>query len=117
MTEETPKRIQRKRTKGWKMPENTIYVGRGSKWGNPFTFANSGNIHPAMRFACEVAPLLDASPLRGKNLACWCNLDQECHADTLLDLANKNETLCEGCPPIGYPTDETRCAPCPRAMT
>lgn len=31
-----PIRIQRKRTKGWKMPPNTIYVGRGSKWGNPF---------------------------------------------------------------------------------
>lgn len=30
------KRIQRKRTKGWKMPENTIYVGRPTKWGNPF---------------------------------------------------------------------------------
>lgn len=29
------KRIQRKRTKGWKMPENTIYVGRPTKWGNP----------------------------------------------------------------------------------
>ena len=26
-------RIQRKRIKGWKMPENTIYVGRGSRWG------------------------------------------------------------------------------------
>lgn len=32
----TPQRIQRKREKGWKMPPNTIYVGRGSKWGNPF---------------------------------------------------------------------------------
>lgn len=32
----TPQRIQRKRTKGWKMPSDTIYVGRGSKWGNPF---------------------------------------------------------------------------------
>lgn len=31
-----PKRIQRKRTKGWRMPDNTLYVGRGSKWGNPF---------------------------------------------------------------------------------
>ena len=29
------KRIQRKRIKGWRMPENTVYVGRGSKWGNP----------------------------------------------------------------------------------
>jgi hypothetical protein len=31
-----PKRIQRKRTKGWRMPANTVYVGRGSLWGNPF---------------------------------------------------------------------------------
>jgi hypothetical protein len=31
-----PQRIQRKRTKGWKMPPNTVYVGRGSQWGNPF---------------------------------------------------------------------------------
>ncbi|MEM7046059.1 MAG: DUF4326 domain-containing protein [Pseudomonadota bacterium] len=30
-----PKRIQRKRTKGWRMPPNTIYVGRSTKWGNP----------------------------------------------------------------------------------
>jgi Domain of unknown function (DUF4326) len=27
--------------------------------------------------------------LRGKNLACWCPLDQPCHADVLLDLANR----------------------------
>ena len=31
-----PIRIQRKRTKGWKMPPNTVYVGRPTKWGNPF---------------------------------------------------------------------------------
>ena len=31
-----PVRIQRKRTKGWKMPPNTVYVGRPTKWGNPF---------------------------------------------------------------------------------
>lgn len=31
-----PSRIQRKRTKGWRMPENTVYVGRGTDWGNPF---------------------------------------------------------------------------------
>ena len=31
-----PKRIQRKRTKGWRMPSNTVYVGRPTKWGNPF---------------------------------------------------------------------------------
>lgn len=36
MPTETPKRIQRKRTKGWKMPPNTVYVGRPTCWGNPF---------------------------------------------------------------------------------
>jgi hypothetical protein len=29
------------------------------------------------------------APLRGKNLACWCKLDQPCHADVLLWLANQ----------------------------
>ena len=32
-----PRRVQRKRTKGWRMPENTVYVGRPTKWGNPWT--------------------------------------------------------------------------------
>jgi hypothetical protein len=31
-----PKRIQRKRTKGWRMPENAVYVGRPTKYGNPY---------------------------------------------------------------------------------
>ena len=33
---EMPKRLQRKRTKGWKLPANAVYVGRPTKWGNPF---------------------------------------------------------------------------------
>lgn len=33
-----PQRIQRKRTKGWTMPEGAVYVGRPTKWGNPFPF-------------------------------------------------------------------------------
>jgi hypothetical protein len=36
-----------------------------------------------------IAPTLDLTELRGKNLACWCPLDQPCHADVLLELANK----------------------------
>lgn len=31
-----PKRIQRKRTKGWRMPEGAVYVGRPTIFGNPF---------------------------------------------------------------------------------
>ena len=36
MSTTSPCRIQRKRTKGWRMPENTVFVGRPTKWGNPF---------------------------------------------------------------------------------
>lgn len=32
----SPQRIQRKRTAGWRMPENAKYVGRPGKWGNPY---------------------------------------------------------------------------------
>jgi hypothetical protein len=31
-----PERIQRKRTSGWQKPAGAVYVGRGTKWGNPF---------------------------------------------------------------------------------
>lgn len=93
-----PVRIQRKRTKGWKMPPNTVYVGRPSKWGNPFDSSNTGQLDPILRFTCEAAPLLDVGELRGKNLACWCPLDQPCHADVLLELANP--------PPLTPPVKE-----------
>ena len=32
-----PERIQRRRVAGWRKPPGAIYVGRGSRWGNPFT--------------------------------------------------------------------------------
>ena len=94
-----PQRIQRKRTKGWRMPENTVYVGRGSRWGNPHKIG--GKCGPFMRdtitpwrakhFYIEHAmriPRDEILKLRGKNLACWCALDQPCHADVLLEIAN-----------------------------
>jgi hypothetical protein len=31
-----PRRIQRRRMKGWRMPDDAVYVGRPTKWGNPF---------------------------------------------------------------------------------
>lgn len=40
------------------------------------------------KFREVVAPILPIDELRGKNLACWCPLDQPCHADVLLELAN-----------------------------
>lgn len=84
-----PKRVQRKRTKGWKMPENTVYVGRGSKYGNPCIVDNDSQRSSAVAwFESHIAPRMDLSSLRGKNLACWCGLEKECHADVLLRMAN-----------------------------
>lgn len=85
-----PVRIQRKRTKGWKMPEGAVYVGRPTKWGNPF------NAPPLQRkdavrfysaFVSESHNMIRAE-LAGKDLACYCPLDVPCHADVLLEIAN-----------------------------
>ena len=43
----------------------------------------------AMRRFRKHAARFDLAPLHGKDLACWCRLDQPCHADVLLELANK----------------------------
>lgn len=100
-----PQRVQRKRTKGWRMPENTVYVGRGSTWGNPYKIGEvyDPNGKPATQErAVELFDMLYSQtawrdmirqrvePLRGKNLACWCSLDQPCHADILLRIANED---------------------------
>lgn len=88
----TPKRIQRKRTAGWRMPEGAVYVGRPTKWGNPF---RGGEAVLMFRAALYYWPsglkgdLGDPAVLRGKDLACWCPLDRECHADVLLEWANE----------------------------
>jgi hypothetical protein len=136
-----PVRIQRKRTKGWKMPENTISVTRPGPWGNPFNFKSADNCWNALALGCrgdikgrqeaavkafrqwvcdprgriaemefgvilegrgtkiQIGPRAKAGPapsladiqthLRGKNLACFCALDQPCHADVLLEIANR----------------------------
>lgn len=102
--ETKPIRIQRKRTKGWRTPPNTVYVGRPTKWGNPYIIGRTTPYHYKLTrqeavdaYQCyitkpnsEFARKLKASisELRGKNLACWCRLDQPCHADVLLEIAN-----------------------------
>jgi hypothetical protein len=113
----TPRRIQRKRSRGWRLPANTVYVGRPTKWGNPFPVAAcietgfADNEADARRVCVEAfrdwlrgdtwaagaspdwpkrrTVLLERLPeLRGKDLACWCPPGQPCHADVLLELAN-----------------------------
>lgn len=52
-----PQRIQRKRTAGWRMPENTTYVGRPSVYGNPFLIERDGGLtNPWVVFWSEVGP-------------------------------------------------------------
>ena len=86
-----PIRVQRKRTKNWRMPENTIYVGRPSRYGNPWVVGKQG-IETAQeavdlyRYHLKDRNLFPE--LRGKNLACFCPLDKPCHADILLEIAN-----------------------------
>lgn len=117
MIKRTMKRIQRKRTKGWRMPKNTIYVGRPTKFGNPFKVENgrllSFNVnlkkwvsYPGIydetaavvmyerwikkqEYSTGLPTAPDYSVLKGKNLACFCSPNKPCHADILLKLANK----------------------------
>jgi hypothetical protein len=104
-------RIQRRRTRGWRMPEGAVYVGRPTKWGNPWRVDRARATHPPTNqyrdTAVEVVSLyrdwvLYAAPftlddildeLAGRDLACWCPLDQPCHADVLLEIANPRGVL------------------------
>ncbi len=103
--ETTPRRVQLSRRKGWRMPENTVSVARPGRWGNPFPIGREG---PFSRVAPDAEGAVgfframlrdpqmraragypsDLSPLRGRNLACWCRPGDWCHADVLLELAN-----------------------------
>lgn len=109
--------MQRKRKAGWRAPDGAVYVGRGTKWGNPFIVGQRIRRAktPAQKravteggpecdmppvevvtpeLACElfrqmILPDLPVHQLRGKNLLCWCEPGQPCHGDILLEEANR----------------------------
>ena len=102
-----PQRIQLQRTKGWRKPEDALVVARPSRWGNPYRVGDVVHVGPAysgrdtlVRDAAHAVSLYRRwlfhqqrsagliPELRGRDLACWCPLDQPCHADVLLELAN-----------------------------
>lgn len=88
------------------MPENAVYVGRPTKYGNrhkvgdiwreigtdePYALTTSNALSLYRR---DLAEALAKNPnflndLRGKDLACFCPLGQPCHADILLECANR----------------------------
>ncbi len=118
----TPERICRRRTKGWRLPPNTVCVTRPGKWGNPFRVGGWFKWRPDERppqkhfriaWTESDAPNAvgytqirdnpmaiqwfketltrnpeDLKELRGKNLACWCEIGHPCHAEVLLRVAN-----------------------------
>lgn len=96
--------------KGWRTPlcgcgcnKPAIYVGRPSKWGNNITVNYTG-LHivthsmavdeyiKQLKWMRKRNPNLLAElrdELAGHDLMCWCRLDQPCHADILLQIANQ----------------------------
>src|SRR6516225_12062671 len=94
-----PKRIRRRGSKGWKMPANAIYVGRPTVWGNPYVVGSelmNGETLTAEKavelYEQHLADNFSERDIRhclhDKDLACWCALDEPCHADVLLRIAN-----------------------------
>jgi len=77
-----------------KIPPDAIYVGRPTKWGNPFRIGRGGTREEV----CTTyegwinnqitAGFMSVEELRGKDLVCWC-APLPCHADVLLEIANK----------------------------
>jgi hypothetical protein len=100
------------------MPRYAKYVGRPTKWGNPFRIGEDGTLEEVLQKyrswleeRCEetAAPssILNAflpvrgssvdvakvpsflMPLVGQDLACFCPLTERCHADILLEFVER----------------------------
>jgi hypothetical protein len=112
-----PRRIQLSRQKGWRKPEGAVVVARPTKWGNPFIVGTYGDAaacmaryrrlmgsdwsgsfidmltQPAPAHAVQMAAVdqvrAHLDELRGRDLCCWCALDALCHADVLIEMANR----------------------------
>ena len=111
-----PQRIKLERRKGWRLQEVSkalnglpaVKVDRSTKWGNPLRagmwrdytkksavrdFEKYINREPSVRtfenaFGAPPSKEKIREQLKGKNLACWCDLDEPCHAEILLEIAN-----------------------------
>ena len=76
-------------------PSDAVYIGRPTKWGNPFVIGKDGTREDVIRkyeeWIVTQPNLMQAlHELRGKDLVCFC-APQGCHGDVLLKLANKGE--------------------------
>lgn len=106
-----PTRIQRSRKPGWRKPENTICINRGTKFGNPFTVADYGREKAIQMFRdcllnasmCYIYLTITDAKIQhnrfvwmANNLhlirdadyvACFCPVDVGCHGDVLIEVA------------------------------
>ncbi len=103
----TPTRLQLSRKKGFDLQAHSlatnglpaVVVARPTKWGNPFRVVGRNGyadrawaVAAHREYMCGSSDLkLDLNELRNKNLACWCDFEGPCHANTLLELANGPE--------------------------
>lgn len=70
------------------IPLDAVYVGRGTKWGNPYIIGRDGTREQVIqKFKLFVLPDLDVRELKGKSLVCFCT-PQACHAQLILKKAN-----------------------------
>lgn len=107
-----PSRFQLRRTAGWTKPPGAVVVSRPTKWGNPFIptpmprlggnlqWRKAEPIRRLWRCVDDFRRALEEGELRvtvqdvqrelrGKDLLCWCPVGQPCHADVLLEIANR----------------------------
>ena len=92
------KLIKRERSRGGRMPPNTVYIGRPTKWENPYPVTGDFSAAQSVKRYRGYALLsiryggLDLSELKGKALACWCGdwtpgePPIDCHGVVLLEL-------------------------------
>jgi hypothetical protein len=93
-----PKRVQLQRTKGWRKPVGAIVVARPSQWGNPFRLGLDGDRdlivglyrEALVNGALGISERDVRTELAGRDLACWCPPGAACHADVLLEVANRH---------------------------
>lgn len=99
------------------MPENTLYVGRPTKWGNPFKKGCEVDSYMILGFDrsdklyygegvnilsnAEAVSLFEKycltekfkgdirNELKGKNIACFCRIGSPCHGEKILEIANQ----------------------------
>lgn len=92
---EVPKRFQRSRKRGARLPDHVVVVTRPTRWGNPHPL-ELGRAEAVRRYRDDLlAGRLEVTvddirrELRGRDLACYCPLDEPCHAEVLLAIANE----------------------------